>query len=110
MAANASARADKSAAPKFWVGIGSSAGGLEALRGLVQNLPDKLDAAFVVVQHTAPHFRSMLAAIISRETRLTVLDVKDGVKPKANHIYITPPNCNIEARDGCLAGGNRRRS
>ncbi len=80
--------------PMFWVGIGASAGGLEALRGFVRSVPPTLPATYIVTQHMAPHHRSMLVEIISRETDLPVQDVVDGMKPIPNVVYITPPNTN----------------
>lgn len=83
--------------PLFWVGIGASAGGLEALRGLVRNLASDLPATFIVAQHMAPHHRSMLSEIIGRETSMVVRDVTDKLVPEPNTIYITPPNFNVIA-------------
>ncbi len=88
--------------PAFWVGIGASAGGLEALRNLVRNLPPVLSATYIVTQHMAPHHKSMLAEIIGRETDMPVLDVTDRLKPSSNAIYITPPNSNIIVEHGLL--------
>lgn len=86
---------DTSETPRFWVGIGASAGGLEALRGLVRSLPSDLNATYVVAQHMAPHHRSMLSEIIGRETDMAVKDVTDKLTPTPNTIYITPPNYNV---------------
>ncbi|EFL87680.1 regulator protein [Ahrensia sp. R2A130] len=79
---------------RFWVGLGASAGGLEALRGLARNLPDDLPVTYIVAQHMAPHHKSMLAEIIGREATIDVQDVTDNLAPKPNTIYITPPNKN----------------
>jgi two-component system CheB/CheR fusion protein len=94
---NAAAKKKKSRAPvaKFWIGIGSSAGGLEALRGLVRNLPTKVSATYIVAQHMAPQHKSMLTEIIGRDISLRVVDVTDNITPLPNVIYITPPNRNI---------------
>ena len=86
--------------PLHWVGIGASAGGLEALRSLVRNLPGDLSATFVVAQHMAPHHRSLLSEIIARETMLAVLDVTDDLSPRAGVVYVTPPNTDVVVRDG----------
>jgi len=88
--------------PKFWVGIGASAGGLEALRGFVRHLPDEASAAYIVTQHVAPQHRSMLTEIIGRETHLPVMEVADKLIPAANTIYITPPNNDLIVEDGFL--------
>ena len=88
--------------PIYWVGIGASAGGLEALRGFVASLPPVLPATYIVAQHMAPHHRSMLVEIISRETDLPVQDVTDGLRPEANAMYITPPNTNVRVEGDVL--------
>lgn len=92
---NTKSRAKRSTAAKYWVGLGASAGGLEALSGFVRNLPDDLPAMYVVAQHMSPHYRSMLAEIIGRQTTMPVQDVKDNMVPKVGTIYITPSNHNI---------------
>ncbi len=89
-------------APKFWVGIGASAGGLEALRGFVRHLPSDVSATYIVTQHVAPQHRSMLTEIIGRETHLPVKEVVDGVPPEANTVYITPPNSDLIVEDDML--------
>jgi two-component system CheB/CheR fusion protein len=92
---NSKSPAKRSKAAKYWVGLGASAGGLEALSGFVRNLPDDLPAMYVVAQHMSPHYRSMLAEIIGRQTSMPVQDVTDNMVPKAGTIYITPSNHNI---------------
>ena len=82
----------------YLVGIGSSAGGLEAIREFVGNLPKKSSAAFVIVQHLSPDHQSLLTTLIDRETQLTVVDIKDGVKLEADTIYVTPPNWDVMVR------------
>src|SRR3982751_1369910 len=64
------------------VGIGASAGGLEALSDFFQTVTPKLGLAFVVVQHLAPHRESLLAEILATQTTMPVIQVKDGLKPK----------------------------
>lgn len=88
-------RAPRAPKVKFWVGVGASAGGLEALRSFVRNLSDNTGVTYIVAQHMAPHHRSMLSEITGRETNLPVLDATDGLLPKPDTIYITPPNHDI---------------
>ena len=90
---------ESDAPPRFWVGIGASAGGLEALRALVRQLPAALPATYLVAQHMAPHQKSLLTEIIGRETALPVLEAGDGLAPRADTIYITPPNSNVVVAD-----------
>jgi len=84
------------------VGVGASAGGLEALRSLVSNLKKIDTASLVIVQHLSPQHRSMLVDLISRETSLIVKEVKSGTVPEPNVIYITPPNADIIFQGGAL--------
>jgi len=88
--------------PSYIVGIGASAGGLEALSTLFPNLPRDLGLAYVVVQHLSPTYRSMLSQLLGRETPMPVHDIEDGVRPQGNTVYITPPNRNVSLVDGCF--------
>ncbi len=92
--------------PSFIVGVGASAGGLEALRDFFGNLPDPATspspATFVVVQHMSPAHRSLLSTLIARETRLPVHDLEDGAEPETGAIYVTPPNVDVLYREGRL--------
>lgn len=84
------------------VGIGASAGGLEALRALVSNLPHESRMSYVIAQHLSPTHPSMLVQLLSRETTLSVVEIRDSVEPAPNIIYITPINKNIRIEDGKL--------
>ena len=86
----------------YWVGIGASAGGLEALRELGRHLPENVMATYIVTQHMAPQHKSMMTELVGREASLPVLDITDGLEPKANHIYITPPNQDLTVEDNKL--------
>src|SRR5689334_2275682 len=89
--------------PTYVVGIGASAGGLEALRALfgsVKIAPRNM--AFVVVQHLAPLHRSRLVELIASTTRLAVEEVRDGMAPERGVIHITPPNANLIVDGGKL--------
>ncbi|HMK94215.1 MAG TPA: chemotaxis protein CheB [Candidatus Limnocylindrales bacterium] len=74
------------------VGIGASAGGLEALKTLLENLPNNTGLAFVIVQHLAAGQVSMLTEILSRSTQMQVHKVKDGEKVDPNNVYVIPPD------------------
>jgi len=84
------------------IAIGSSAGGLEAIRELVATLPVDLPVTYVVVQHMSPHHKSLLKELVGRQTTLIVKDVEDGVRPEANVIYITPPKADVIMENGVL--------
>ncbi|MCW8860842.1 MAG: hypothetical protein OQK07_00280, partial [Rhodospirillales bacterium] len=83
-------------------GIGASAGGLEALRLFVAELPKNVNMAYVVAQHMSPQHRSMMVDLLSRETQLTVHEVKDGMVPKADTVYVGPPNSDVFVKGGKL--------
>ncbi|SDG47315.1 chemotaxis protein CheB [Roseospirillum parvum] len=84
------------------VGIAASAGGLEALGHLITNLPPTSPMAYVVVQHMAPQHPSMLTQLLSRQTQMKVVDIKDGQRLEADTVYITPPNHDLDISDGQL--------
>ncbi|MBW4613004.1 MAG: chemotaxis protein CheB [Desmonostoc vinosum HA7617-LM4] len=84
------------------VGVGASAGGIEAFTQLLSHLPLDTGMAFVLVQHLAPHQESMLSVILSRTTRMPVTEVQDGMKVEPNHVYVIPPNTKMTIADGML--------
>jgi two-component system CheB/CheR fusion protein len=83
----------------FVTGIGSSAGGLQALQTFVSNLPASDDTAYVIVPHLKSDFKSRLAAILSKETALDVLEIKDGDPIEAGKIYVLPSGFKLTIRD-----------
>ena len=82
--------------PACVVGVGASAGGLEALQQFLTFLPANTDMAFVIIQHLAPDHKSMLADILGKYTVMPVTEVQDGIKVERNHVYMIPPKYNIE--------------
>jgi two-component system CheB/CheR fusion protein len=83
------------------VGIGASAGGLEALGAMLKRIEID-DSAFVVVQHLSPKHDSMLGELLARTTALKVVTIADGMKVKANHVYVIPPNADLAILHGEL--------
>jgi two-component system CheB/CheR fusion protein len=84
------------------VGIGASAGGLEAFTQLLNHLPENTGMAFVLVQHLDPDHPSQLTSLLSRATAMPVREVKNGMAIEPNHIYVIPPNANINLSAGKL--------
>src|SRR5579862_6655759 len=82
------------------VGVGASAGGLEAFSQLVDALPDDSAIAIVFVLHLSPHRDSMLAELLAVHAHFPVLQITDGMKIEPNHIYVTPPNAQIDIASG----------
>lgn len=89
-------------APVLYVGIGASAGGLEALRDFFDHMSIDSDAGFIVVQHLSPDFESLMDELLARNTSMSVENVSHGVQVLANAIYLIPPKKNITLVDGCL--------
>lgn len=87
------------------VGIGASAGGLEAWIDLFKAMPNDSGMAFVAIQHLAPDRKSMLAEILSRHTGMPVLQVIDGMKVQKNHVYVIQPGRTLTIRRGILRLG-----
>jgi two-component system CheB/CheR fusion protein len=77
------------------VGVGASAGGLEAITGLLERIPPNPGLAFVVMLHLDPHYKSELPAILSRITSLPVQQVTEGTPIQVNHVYVGPPNASV---------------
>ena len=84
------------------VGLGASAGGLEAFSELLKNLPVETGLAFVFVQHLDPHHSSQLVQILTRETTMPVKEATDGEILQPNQVYIMPPNRELTLEKGAL--------
>lgn len=88
--------------PTAIVGIGASAGGIEAFTAVLKELPPDTGLAFVFVQHLAPKHTSMLAEILQRATRMRVLEVHDEPAVERNCVYVIPPARGMILTDGRL--------
>ena len=88
--------------PSYVVGVGASAGGLEALERLFDNMPTDTGMAFVVVQHLSPDFKSLMDELLARRTEIPIFRVTDGMRLQANAIYLIPPKKNMKLSRGCL--------
>jgi two-component system CheB/CheR fusion protein len=88
--------------PLVVVGIGASAGGLQAYTELLESLPPNTGMAFVIVQHLAAEHASLLATLLSRATPMPVVEVHDEPHVEPNCIYVIPPNRSMLIRDGKL--------
>ncbi len=84
------------------VGIGASAGGLEAFKKLVKAIPKNSGMAYILVQHLHPDHSSSLPEILQRETTIPVHEISDNVEVKPNQVYIIPSNKMLVATDGIL--------
>lgn len=84
------------------VGLGASAGGLEALEQFLRHVPEDSGMAFVVVQHLDPTHKAMLAELLQRTTDMKVFQVQDRMKVKPNCAYVIPPNKDMSILHGVL--------
>ncbi len=84
------------------VGIGASAGGLEAFEKFFTNMPPDSGMAFVLVQHLDPTHKSILSELIKRYTSMKVSEVEDGMVVEPNCVYVIPPNRHMAALHGKL--------
>lgn len=93
-------KADQSEFPI--VGIGASAGGLEALEQFFENMPKDCGIGFVVIQHLDPTHVGIMPELLQRITQLKVLQVTDGFRIKPNFVYVIPPNKSMSILNGAL--------
>ncbi|MES2206192.1 MAG: chemotaxis protein CheB [Pseudomonadota bacterium] len=84
------------------VGVGASAGGLEAFKGLLSALPETCAMAYVLVHHLDPSHKSDLSALLATITKLTVLEATQGLKILPKHVYVIPPNTSLTLKHGIL--------
>jgi len=85
------------------VGVGASAGGLEAFSQLLGVLPVDTGMAFVLIQHLDPTHASLLAEALSRATKMTVQPIRDGMTLEPNHVYVIPPSADLGILKGTFS-------
>jgi two-component system CheB/CheR fusion protein len=84
------------------VGIGASAGGLEAFTEFLNNLPEKTKTAFVLIQHLSAGHESILVQLLARTSHVPVIEVKDGMIVEPGHAYVIPPGKDMTIANGVL--------
>ncbi len=84
------------------VGIGCSAGGLEAVESFLCHVPADSGLAFVIVQHLNPQHSSALPELLQKRTAMQVVEAADNMPVQANRVYVIPPNRDLSVRDGKL--------
>jgi chemotaxis methyl-accepting protein methylase/signal transduction histidine kinase/chemotaxis response regulator CheB len=95
--------AEEPAAPRFpVVGVGASAGGLEAFSQLLADLPCDTGMAFVLIQHLDPRHSSLLAEALAKATKMPVGSAADGESVEPDHVYVIPPNADVGILHGHL--------
>ncbi len=84
------------------VGIGASAGGLEALEQFLRHVTENCGIAFVIVQHLDPTHKGIMPELLQRTTKMEVFQVKDRMRVKPNCVYVIPPNKEMSILHGVL--------
>ncbi len=85
-----------------YVGIGASAGGLEAIEDFFSHMPENSGLAFIVIQHLSPDYKSLMVELLSKKTSIPVHRCTDGMQVKPNNIYMIPPRKNLSIFHGRL--------
>jgi two-component system, chemotaxis family, CheB/CheR fusion protein len=88
--------------PTYIMGVGASAGGLEAIENLFSAVRPDTGMAFVVIQHLSPDYKSLMVEILSKKTDMAVLRAENGMEVLANHIYLITPGNNLTIFHGKL--------
>ncbi|MCG7622512.1 chemotaxis protein CheB [Epibacterium sp. Ofav1-8] len=79
----------------YIIGVGASAGGLDAIKQLLTRVPEDFPHSFVVIQHLSPDYKSLMTEILGRETQHQVVEVEDDMPVEPHHIYVIPPGAHI---------------
>ncbi len=95
-------RKDLSSNQFLVVGIGASAGGLEAFKQFIKAIPVDSGMAFILVQHLDPSHDSILCELLQKITLIPICEVTDKIQVEPDHIYVIPPNKMLTAQDGVL--------
>lgn len=98
------------AQPSHYVGIGASAGGLEAIEAFIQNMPANSGLAFILIQHLSPDYKSLMAELLSKRTRMAVHRAENGMQVRADCIYLLPPKKSLTIFHGKLILSDPERS
>ncbi len=88
--------------PSHYVGIGASAGGLEAIEDFFRHMRAECGLAFIVIQHLSPDYKSLMKELLSKKTDMTVHRAEDGMEVLANNVYLIPPKKNLTIFHGKL--------
>ncbi|MFN3404759.1 MAG: CheR family methyltransferase [Cytophagaceae bacterium] len=87
---------------QYVVGIGASAGGLEAIQSFFDHIPGKTGLSYIVVQHLSPDYKSLMGELLSKHTDMQIFEAKEGMPVEKDCVYLVPSKSNIIIKDGCL--------
>ena len=88
--------------PTHYVGMGASAGGLEAIETFFRHMPPKSGLAFILIQHLSPDYKSLMAELLSKRTQMPVRRAENGMSVEADNVYLIPPKKNLTLFHGKL--------
>lgn len=91
-----------SESPHYVMGVGASAGGLEALQEMLRSFPQNLPLSILIAQHLAPNYKSLLAELLERGSSLRVRIAEDGAVPEVGIVHVCPPNADIIMENGAI--------
>jgi two-component system CheB/CheR fusion protein len=97
-----SAQPELDQTPTYYVAIGASAGGLEAIETFFTNMPPKSGLAFIVIQHLSPDYKSLMVELLSKKTLMSVHRAEDNMLVLPNNVYLIPPKKNLNIFHGKL--------
>jgi two-component system CheB/CheR fusion protein len=87
---------------QFYVCVGASAGGLEALETFFKAMPDDTGLIFIVIEHLSPDYKSLMNELLARYTDMKIQVITDGMETEPNQIYLIPPRKNLTIFHGKL--------
>jgi two-component system CheB/CheR fusion protein len=88
--------------PSYYVAIGASAGGLEAIESFFTNMPSNSGLAFIVIQHLSPDYKSLMVELLSKKTTMMVHRAEDNMQVLPDNVYLIPPKKNLNIFHGKL--------
>lgn len=88
--------------PDYYVAIGASAGGLEAIEHFFSHMPSDSNMSFIVIQHLSPDYKSLMVELLSKHTQMHVCRAEDGMLVEKNTVYLIPPKNNLTIFHGRL--------
>lgn len=86
----------------YYVAVGASAGGLEAIEEFFKSTPDDTGIIYIVIQHLSPDYRSLMNEILARHTHMPIHIIQNGMQTEPNSIYLIPPRKNLSIKEGKL--------
>ncbi|TXK31173.1 PAS domain-containing protein [Pontibacter qinzhouensis] len=97
-------------ADHYLVGIGASAGGLEAIHMLFDHFPNNSSFSFVIIQHLSPDHKSLMAELLSKHTQMQVQEAEDNMRTKPNCVYVLPSGKQLTLKGGRLRLADKTRT